>query len=264
MADLTLVPKIGKAEDKTVEKNLQNYKTFMEQLRADVDALQLVALTSVPAHQLDGSVHTVSGLTPGHFLKALTATTFGFAAHGLTYTDVGALAVGGTAVDSDKVDGSHAAAFALVGHNHAGVYEPAYAAGTTAQYYRGDKTWQTLPLLSNVWPIGSVFIAVVATNPATLLGFGTWSRIAQGRVLVGQDSADTDFDVAEETGGAKTINLAHTHDDHTQVSARQGTSTGKVLTGIGADNHTLHASNLSATQSIMNPYFVVYMWKRTA
>ena len=30
-------------------------------------------------------------------------------------------------------------------HNHSGVYEPAFAAGTTAQYRRGDKTWQTLP-----------------------------------------------------------------------------------------------------------------------
>jgi hypothetical protein len=136
--------------------------------------------------------------------------------------------------------------------------EPAITPGGPDQYLTGDKSWRT------VWPVGSVFIAVVATDPATLLGFGTWSRIAQGRVLIGQDGADTDFDVAEETGGAKTINLAHTHDDHTQVEARQGTSTGKVLTGIGADNHTLHASNLSATQSIMNPYFVVYIWKRTA
>jgi hypothetical protein len=43
------------------------------------------------AHQLDGALHTVSELTPGHFLKALTATTFGIVAHGLTAADVGAL-----------------------------------------------------------------------------------------------------------------------------------------------------------------------------
>jgi hypothetical protein len=42
------------------------------------------------AHQLDGLLHTVSGLTAGHFLKALSPTTFGFAAHGLGYGDVGA------------------------------------------------------------------------------------------------------------------------------------------------------------------------------
>lgn len=52
------------------------------------------------SHQLDGALHTVSGLTSGHFLKATGATSFGFAAHGLTYADVGALpstAINGTA-----------------------------------------------------------------------------------------------------------------------------------------------------------------------
>ena len=46
------------------------------------------------SHVLDGGDHTVSGLTAGHFLKALTAATFGFAAHGLSYGDVGAAAAG--------------------------------------------------------------------------------------------------------------------------------------------------------------------------
>ena len=49
-----------------------------------------VAGAAPAAHQLDGTLHTVSGLTAGHFLKALTGTTFGFAAHGLSYGDVGA------------------------------------------------------------------------------------------------------------------------------------------------------------------------------
>ena len=45
------------------------------------------------AHQLDSATyHTVSGLTGGHFLKATGATSFGFAAHGLSYGDVGAAA----------------------------------------------------------------------------------------------------------------------------------------------------------------------------
>jgi len=36
--------------------------------------------------------HTVTGLSVGHFLKALSATTYGFAVHGLSYSDVGAAA----------------------------------------------------------------------------------------------------------------------------------------------------------------------------
>ena len=52
------------------------------------------------AHNLiDTTGHPVSGLTTGHFLKASGATTYGFAAHGLTYSDVGASAVGHTHAD---------------------------------------------------------------------------------------------------------------------------------------------------------------------
>ena len=129
--------------------------------------LQSIPSTFTPsAHQLDSATyHTVSGLTTGHFLKATGATTFGFAAHGLTYSDVGAAAsshnhdsdyisiiavpaanhfpyqtAGGELIDSAY----DAADFATAGHNHSGVYEPVISAGTTAQYWRGDKSWQTL------------------------------------------------------------------------------------------------------------------------
>src|SRR3989304_4145898 len=77
-------------------------------------------------------------------------------------------------------------------------------------------------ILSLVWPVGSIFTAVVSTNPGTLLGFGTWSAFGAGRVLVGLDSGDADFDTVEETGGAKTVTLTsaempshtHTQDSH--------------------------------------------------
>jgi microcystin-dependent protein len=70
---------------------------------------------------------------------------------------------------------------------------------------------------SDAWPIGSVFISVVATDPSVLLGFGTWVAFGSGRVMVGLDAADPDFDTAEEVGGEKTHLLvtaeipSHTH-----------------------------------------------------
>lgn len=67
------------------------------------------------------------------------------------------------------------------------------------------------------FPVGSVFIAVVSTNPATLLGYGTWAAIAAGRMLVGLDGTDAAFDSVEETGGSKT----HTHAGHSAHNVTQ-------------------------------------------
>jgi hypothetical protein len=99
--------------------------------------------------------------------------------------------------------------------------------------------------------VGSVFISVVATNPTTLLGVGTWAGIGTGRVLVGLDSGDPDFDTVEETGGAKTVsssaqtfggNALATH-QHDAISA--GTPAG-TITGIVVDAHTAHTHSTPA------------------
>ena len=63
-------------------------------------------------------------------------------------------------------------------------------------------------LLSVIYPVGSIYISTASTNPATLFGMGTWSAFGAGKMLVSLDSGDTDFDTAEETGGAKTKTIA--------------------------------------------------------
>lgn len=203
---------------------------------------------------------------------------------------------------------------------------------TSSTFLRGDGVWAEPPGGSQAFPIGAVFLAVVATNPATLLGYGTWSQIAQGRVLIGQDSGDTDFDTAEETGGAKTkaisahagtavdAHASHTHSyteivnhthpvtdpGHTHVITSQTATTGGATsyehgtldtssaeaeatevtasntTGITTSNpvggvaagttagpsaaltHAVTQPNAHSDLNVVQPYFVVYMWKRTA
>ena len=63
----------------------------------------------------------------------------------------------------------------------------------------------TIATLANIYPVGSIYMnASVTTNPATLLGFGTWVAFGAGRVPVGQNTSDSSFNTLEETGGAKT------------------------------------------------------------
>ena len=103
------------------------------------------------------------------------------------------------------------------------------------------------------WPIGSVFLSVVSTNPGTLLGFGTWSQIAEGQFLVGYKSGDADFGTVEGTGGAKT----HTHPVPASASVTAVTATG---VDVASKDHTHTTGNNSA----LPPFFTIYVWKRTA
>ena len=67
--------------------------------------------------------------------------------------------------------------------------------------------------LQAVYPVGSIYTnSGVTTNPATLLGFGTWTAFGAGRVMVGLNGSDALFDALEEAGGSKdAITVIHTH-----------------------------------------------------
>jgi len=129
--------------------------------------------------------------------------------------------------------------------------------------------------LNLIYPVGSIYMnASDDTNPGTLLGFGTWEAIGVGKVLLGVDSEDEDFDTAGNTGGAKTADLSHTHTIATREEAGDASDyvqvSGTDLVNEGGDEYdktvatTATSSAGSATQSILNPYEVVYMWERTA
>lgn len=131
-----------------------------------------------------------------------------------------------------------------------------------------------------LYPIGSIYTnASVSTNPATLLGFGTWAAFGSGRVMVGIDAGQTEFDTLGETGGDKNL-AAHKHwisagtyDDGNMSSTGLANTQD---TGLAADggaysvddtNKTFGRYSLTAgtgTAGNLQPYITVYMWKRTA
>lgn len=124
------------------------------------------------------------------------------------------------------------------------------------------------------YPVGSIYTSVVSTNPATTLGFGTWAAFGAGRVLVGVDTGQTEFDSVEETGGSKTHTLteaeipAHTHVQRRSTAGGAGTTDFEVA----ADRNTTYTNAPSSTGSTggggahnnLQPYITVYFWKRTA
>ncbi len=146
----------------------------------------------------------------------------------------------------------------------------------TTAFVQNTVTAATINALT--YPVGSIYTSVVATNPATLLGVGTWAAFGAGKVMVGIDSGDTDFDTVEETGGAKTHTLttaeipAH---NHSASGGGSGTDSGNANYPNGGvalynstsntwNNITIGNTGGGGAHNNLQPYIVVYMWKRTA
>lgn len=131
-----------------------------------------------------------------------------------------------------------------------------------------------------IYPVGSIYMSVNSTNPQYLFG-GTWEAWGSGRVPIGVNASDSDFNAANKTGGSKTVNLEHKHeesvgtDDGSMYIVGNGGSYGSAVktvnrmawkgtisSGLARLNNTGTAG--SKTQSIIQPYITCYMWKRTA
>jgi microcystin-dependent protein len=159
-------------------------------------------------------------------------------------------------------------------------------------------TFSSISLL-DVYPVGAIYTSVSATNPSTLFG-GTWEAIAAGRVLIGAGGGYT----AGQTGGSASHSITisempshnhggstgsvgaggyHAHSDNNFASSGGGQlkngesahpheessyGSGRLNTGsangMPAHSHTISSQGGGTAMSLMQPYLVVYMWKRTA
>ena len=139
-----------------------------------------------------------------------------------------------------------------------------------------------------LFPVGAIYTATVSTNPATLLGFGTWTAFGAGKTIIGNGGG---FSAGATGGSADAVVVSHSHTasssttatdsghNHTYVfggvagsgspvmSNGQG-STPNTSTGFAnisaSTTTTVNSAGVSGTNANLPPYIVVYMWQRTA
>lgn len=128
-------------------------------------------------------------------------------------------------------------------------------------------------VLKTVYPIGSIYLSTVSTNPATLFGFGTWEEWGKGKVPVGVDTSDNDFKNVEKTGGEKvhklTVDEMPSHQHALSIQTGGSLTVSAVTWASISDGRKYAGDMIDATggdkaHNNLQPYVTCYMWKRTA
>lgn len=129
--------------------------------------------------------------------------------------------------------------------------------------------------------IGKIIMDTKNVNPSTYLGFGVWQLWGTGRVPVGVDTTQEEFNEVEKEGGEKTHTLTSSElPDHKHVF-----SNGKgnyVYPTVDRSNTTNWGASFSSSSDYkiapadeqkmegtsgkshnnLQPYITCYMWKR--
>lgn len=132
-------------------------------------------------------------------------------------------------------------------------------------------------IIDIIYPVGSIYMSVNNTSPAVLFG-GTWQQI-EGRTLVGvgtgTDANNTSVSfTAEQTGGEYTHTLltnempSHSHTLIITATSSHQNNAGRIQGTTGGTTH-YNTENMQSTggdeaHNNIQPFYAVYMWKRTA
>lgn len=137
-----------------------------------------------------------------------------------------------------------------------------------------EKAEAAITATNRFYPVGSIYMSVRNTSPASFFG-GTWTAWGTGRVPVGINTSDSNFNTVEKTGGASTHTLttseipSHYH-TYRFYSSHDSYADGINNTAFCSDG--VNSGNTGITESVggggahnnLQPYIVCYMWKRIA
>lgn len=159
--------------------------------------------------------------------------------------------------------------------------------GNAATATNADKLdgYHANDLIGKIYPVGSIYISVSATNPATLFGVGTWKEVSKGRVLWGADDSHAAGSTIEAglpniTGEiygyvnprgvlVYTMGLGNTRhsgaltDGNTQMSGSynsKDSGSGKSIAFNASLSNPIYGNSTTVTP----PSYVVHFWQRTA
>ena len=133
---------------------------------------------------------------------------------------------------------------------------------TTTNPAEDTTNWQETTLLDIQYPIGKTELFYDTLDHSNHLGF-TWERTSVGRVPVGIDPNDSDFDTIGETGGSKEMQQ-HNHSLNMYATG-SGTTTGIQVTTTGALFQTTTTYTAGTGNSgNLQPYQVFAIWKRVS
>lgn len=129
-----------------------------------------------------------------------------------------------------------------------------------------------------IYPVGSIYMSVNPTNPSELFPRTAWAEWGKGRVPVGVDTSQTEFNKAEKTGGSKSVTLttdqipSHTHKvpkpEWYGTTSEPDTGFGLLRTKNpnkdGSDGFVSASAGGGKAHNNLQPYITCYMWVRTA
>lgn len=137
-----------------------------------------------------------------------------------------------------------------------------------------------ISLIDMFYPVGSIYMSTSSTNPSDFMG-GTWVAWGSGRVPVGVDTNDTDFNTPNKTGGEKTQELRAMIGAINNNPGALGYNPAGAVGGISYTNNYGIAGNRPGNVTSINhstlvrrsdgnnartiqPYITCYMFRRTA
>lgn len=125
--------------------------------------------------------------------------------------------------------------------------------------------------VNKFYPVGSIYMSVNNVNPSQLFG-GTWQSFGAGRVLVGVDPSQSEFNAVEKTGGEKAVTLnvnqipSHNHVVNAVTGGRGfvigESASGAAVKAVSQQNITSGSAGGGQAHNNLQPYITVYMWKR--